>query len=99
MKVLISGLEVTGLEGDVLKLKLEYFANDKPDDDILLLKLADPELMYASLILELDKIVTQKTGVKLKALSQKKVVSFFRNVVEEYEGSGKVSGRIEFKVG
>ena len=98
MKVLISAFEALGVEGDSLKLKLEYFVENKPDDDTLLLKLADPEFMYASLIMELDKIVSKSTGVKLKTLNQKKVVAFFRKVIEAYEESGAVSGRIEFKV-
>ncbi len=39
--------------------------------------------MYAELILSLDRILTRKRGVKLKALDKKRVTAFFKNIEKE----------------
>ena len=93
MKVQIAAIEYLGKEDDVARVKIEYFAGNIPDEDILKLKIAEPLLMYASLILQLDSIVSKRTGVKLRALQKRRVVAFFRDMPERNKPL-----RIEFKV-
>lgn len=83
MKIVITALEAIEVEESNLQIKLEYLANNIPDEDIITLKIADPGLMYAELIMELDKVLTRKRGVKLKALNQKKVTKFFKEILQQ----------------